>query len=211
MVPYALVHLAIALRAQAPQEPSPAYLLGCLAPDAIHARPGADRALKRHTHLLDRAGEWPAPLQAWLVDLGPLGDVQRDLVRGYATHLLSDRLWAATVVAEFRASAPPGLEEAALARLYYGEMDALEGALYRALPWRPAVAAALMAAPVEPIPGLISAQELDEWREITLERWPQMAARPATPLHYACETRVWAYVEEAATLVRQAAHTWPQW
>ena len=140
-MPYALVHLAIARQAEAPQEPSPAYLLGCLAPDAIHARPGADRALKRHTHLLDRAGEWPALLQDWLASLGPLQGAQRDLVRGYATHLLSDRLWAATVVAEFRASAPPGLGEADLARLYYGEMDGLEGALYRTLPWRPAVAA----------------------------------------------------------------------
>lgn len=210
-MPYALVHLAIARQAEAPQEPSPAYLLGCLAPDAIHARPGADRALKRHTHLLDRPGQWPAPLQAWLADLGPLADAQRHLVRGYATHLLSDRLWAATVVAEFRAQVPPDLGEADLARLYYAEMDLLEGALYRALPWRGEIVSALAAAPLAAIPGLISARELDEWREITLRRWGEMAARPATPLRYASEARLWAYVAEAAALVRQAAQAWPQW
>jgi hypothetical protein len=53
-MPLPMVHLAIAVRAHElmGSEPTPAFLLGSIAPDAIHMRPNATRDDKRKTHLL---------------------------------------------------------------------------------------------------------------------------------------------------------------
>lgn len=52
-MPLPMVHLAIAVQAHKliSSEPTPAFLLGSIAPDAIHMRPNTTRNDKQKTHL----------------------------------------------------------------------------------------------------------------------------------------------------------------
>ena len=55
-MPLPMIHLAVAVGVHtlAGREPSAAFLLGSIAPDAIHMRDGADRSDKERTHLEGR-------------------------------------------------------------------------------------------------------------------------------------------------------------
>lgn len=105
-----MVHLAIAVHMHVPTGsiPTPAFLLGSIAPDAIHMRSNTGRADKQRVHLLatpDSAGhERVRALVAryWAEESG-----RADFAKGYAAHLLADRLWVQTVLTSFRASIPP--------------------------------------------------------------------------------------------------------
>jgi hypothetical protein len=54
-MPLPMVHLAVAVRVHEVESrvPSSAFLLGSIAPDAIHMRPGTGRDDKRRVHLVD--------------------------------------------------------------------------------------------------------------------------------------------------------------
>jgi hypothetical protein len=139
------------------------------------------------------------------------GGTPRDLVRGCAAHLLADRLWHDTVLVEFRAHAPPHLPRSDVDRLYYAEMDLIEGALYTSQPWRVWAEEMLTMVVAEAVPGYVTAEDLDWWRGCTLARWPALAARSSEERpRYASVARVLCFVGEAADLVA-AARAWPEW
>jgi hypothetical protein len=208
-----LVHLAVAVGVPLPDRalPSPELLLGAIAPDAIHMRPGAQPGAKRQTHLFHRSEPWPEPVQAWMGTYRDAADPLRELARGYATHLLSDRLWGRTVLQEFRKRALHGRDEAGLRALYYREFDQIDMNLYRNAPWRPEVWRRLALARAHDLPGRLRAEEIDLWRARTLSWFEDPAHDPGiVPIHIT-EERVQAYITEAVALVREAAATWDVW
>jgi hypothetical protein len=88
------------------------FYLGNLAPDAIHAREGYERAHKKHTHfrddILDMEFEQEENLALFHSRLTDFINENRerregllDLYRGYVTHILTDELFMLTVRKEF--------------------------------------------------------------------------------------------------------------
>jgi hypothetical protein len=88
------------------------FYLGNLAPDAIHAREGYERAHKKHTHfrddILDMEFEqeenlalFHSRLIDFIKDNNEREDGLLDLYRGYVAHILADELFMLTVRKEF--------------------------------------------------------------------------------------------------------------
>lgn len=160
-MPLPMVHLWVAVQMGEARGiwPSPEFLLGSIAPDAVHMRPGYERVHKRRSHLQDpRDTEEHDRVRAFVQEHavnslsdGGEGDVEaRDVAgsgcarfaAGYAAHILTDRLWNKRVIVPFRE------RNAHLSRedqnaLYYRETDQLDFNLYRRSPWRERVWQAL--------------------------------------------------------------------
>ena len=207
-MPLPMVHLAIATGVSA--KPSAEFLLGALAPDAIHMRPGTSRRDKNATHIVVDAREWPeAPVRRWLAGYRNSPAPLRELARGYAMHVLCDRLWGRTVFQSFR-RAVSALDEASLRALYYRETDQIDMDLYRTVPWREKVWRLLAEARAYDVAGLLTAGEIDAWRQRTLKWYDAPEHDPAIAPRYFTRARVEAYIEDAVSRMAEA-HTWPEW
>jgi hypothetical protein len=206
-MPLPMVHLAVAMRmhALAGREPSPAFLLGSIAPDAIHMREGTSRGDKERTHLEDGCGgrpvrpyiradavpdeaagtEDPYGMETVRLFLSIRDDIGADLRAGYGTHVITDRYWARDWVTPYRAlQGDAGLTVEELRAVYYREMDQIDFDLYHTVPWREAVWAQLAAVKRRAIPGLLEADEIGRWRDRTLRWFDDPAHLPGiTPQH----------------------------
>ena len=173
-MPLPMIHLAIAVQIGAQDERclSPAFLLGSIAPDLIHMRPGISRDDKKTTHLIPR-GEGSSPDEAiWTLVRSHQADALAVFTLAYAAHVLTDRLWMRQVIDDFEARIPPQIlaDKAQRRALYYGERDQIDFNLYHHAPWRPEVWRKLAAARRPSFPPWLSASEIDQWRSRTL-RW----------------------------------------
>ena len=199
-MPLPLVHLAIAahLYRQHNKPLAPAFLLGSLAPDAIHMRPESTRTDKQTTHFfrpdqsVDEgqlaaclAGPYQAPLPLPLFTLG------------YAAHVLTDRYWTETVTVPMRPAIPPELTQAERHALYYRETAYIDWRLYTQAPWRPTIWAQLALADQIDFPPLLTAEEIDGWRVRTLHGFDQPPARQEEPRFFT-PTLVADFIERAA-------------
>ncbi len=209
-MPLPMVHLAVAIELTQiwDSEPSPAFLLGTLAPDAIHMRPGTSAADKGRVHFhraieeqgFDAARQLHARLVAEQPDL-------HDVALGYAVHLLTDALWVERLFLPFRAatSLPRDVERA----LYYRETDEVDRLFYVRAPWRPDVWRALAVAQPADLAELLRADEIGRWRDRTLGWFDTLPAADEPPRHFTCE-RVGAFVAEAAATIARELAGWEQ-
>jgi hypothetical protein len=156
-MPSPVVHLS---------ELSSEFLLGCIAPDAVHMRPNADRMAKRRTHLDDPPDtEDGNQLQAFLHSHLQSTESAVRFSIGYVTHIITDRVWMR--FSSFRDSFSD-LDPDALRALCYQETDQADFNLYDNATWRHSVWEQLLAAEVPNDIGLVTAGEIDKWRHRTL-------------------------------------------
>ena len=209
-MPLPMVHLAvaIALARDWHSRPSPAFLLGTLAPDAIHMRPGTSAADKGRVHfhraIEEQGFDAVRELHARLVTELPRVD---ELALGYAVHLLTDALWVERLFLPFRAATqlPRDVERA----LYYRETDEVDRLLYVHAPWRPDVWRTLAVAQPADLAELLRADEIGRWRDRTLGWFDTLPAADEPPRHFTCE-RVGAFVAEAAATIARELAGWEQ-
>src|SRR5262245_21916082 len=126
-MPLPMVHFAVAigLGERTGSFPSPAFLLGSIAPDSIHMRPKAPPGSKDITHLTSPP-DTPDHAQVWAMVRQHQGTPLSVFALGYAAHILTDRLWESTVIETFRQRIPPDTEDAARRSLYYRETDQVD-------------------------------------------------------------------------------------
>ena len=195
-----MVHLcvAVALSERMGASPSADFLLGNLAPDAIHARPDSTRRDKEHVHLIDRDIAPPGLLAVFQDNYGVNGSRPSGFAGGYLVHLLTDRLWWQTTIIPFRNSFPPSLPDREIRRLYYHDTDRIDLELYRRMPWQPQAWASLGTAATAGFPPFLTAGEIYQWRDRVL-RWYDDPARDFTiePV-YISLTATLAFIERAA-------------
>jgi hypothetical protein len=162
-MPLPMVHLAVAVRLMAERAFADAtgFYLGSIVPDAIHARTGARRDDKLHSHY--QRGH-PAHL-----DLDALSDMLTahwaagemvPFAEGYAAHVLTDELWRDTVDAAFLQHVQREGQGADYSALYYRDCDKLDFDLYDTSSWRPVVWAHLSSAAAHNFPPLLTASEI---------------------------------------------------
>jgi hypothetical protein len=138
-MPLPMVHLSVAvsLSAKAGYFAPADFLLGSIAPDAIHMRPHANEADKQHVHLMDLDISHAEMLQLFCSKYGLEAFPKLGFSAGYLTHLLTDFLWKQVVIDPFRQKLPAGLSEKEVRSIYYRDTDHVDFDLYRQMPWRP--------------------------------------------------------------------------
>lgn len=212
-MPLPLVHLAIAvdLATHYPLAGEAAFLLGSLAPDAIHMRPNTTRSDKNRTHLLTtNHSETPDTDYAAALDqfFVPAWQQADPFLQGYAAHLLADRRWVQTIMPHFRAVRPPELSNADGVKLYYHEVDQIDLMLYRQMPWRTEIWERLATATAQPVADLLTAAEVAGWQQRTFAWFAEREHTAEIQPRYITYERVSEFIHEAATTIAEQFATW---
>ena len=190
-MPLPTLHLWVAERAAqlAGLPVSGRYLLGNLAPDAIHMRPDTDRTDKNRTHL--REPNWNS---AWDNSRLLLRQAQGDpYLLGCALHVLVDYLWIVGPWKNFRNALTPE-EDAHWRKLYYADCDAIDRWLYQQGNSQ-ALWMAVLKAPTADYLDLVSAGEVDLWRKDRHEFLRH--SRQMQPARHITLTQAQTFVQEA--------------
>ncbi len=224
-MPTPMLHLAVA-RQVAPHvgdlAESPEYYLGCLSPDAIHARGNAvTRAHKNVTHLINPDLRDSIPMQERLDEMYRNGlaltqsarGAQDALLCGYGIHLLTDAVWTLTAYAEFKSICDA---EGRRTDVYYNDLDQCEYALHRDTPWLHGAFDLLYEAVPRDIPNivvdaggvahttegvLLTAEELRWWCDHVRDWFAQYDAARYAPNHYITSERVERFIVEASAQI----------
>jgi hypothetical protein len=210
-MPLPMVHFAVAvgLGERSGHFPSPAFLLGSIAPDSIHMRPEAVRGDKAVTHL-DSPADTPdhARLRALVEQYKTAVDPYPSFTAGYAAHILTDRYWIETVIEPFRASAPQTFDGAEGRKFYYQETDQADYNLYQRSPWQPEVWSHLAAAEAPDYLPLLSNVEINLWRERTLRWFENPTHNPGITARFATDDRIDDFITRATDYVAEQFQIW---
>jgi hypothetical protein len=172
-----MVHLSVAhLLIQDHGFPaSPAFYLGSIAPDAIHARPGTERPDKLAVHLIGEHGPELGRLKTLLAEGRATAGghpVASGFAAGYVSHVLTDDTWREEALLPFRKRFVGQIPYPELRALYYQECDKNDLDLYDEQPWRPQVWKWLRIAQARAVSvgevSLLSVGEVDGWRHRVL-------------------------------------------
>ena len=223
-MPLPMVHFLVAVEMHKldDRHPFPPFILGSIAPDAIHARPNTDRSDKNRTHLLTKPHGQTTDAEYWELVRAFLHhqwakqqqtdfseEVMPGFVEGYAAHVLADRLWLDGLFLPFRERVSQ-LAQEEVAQLYYREADQVDIFLYRRMAWRPQIWQSLAAATAVGAEELLSAQEIEAWRQRTLHWYDDPQNDPHTePAHITYEAVVDFAVQAAQTIHARLA-AWQQ-
>ena len=215
-MPLPMVHFGVAvdLATRFSRLLTTAFLVGSIAPDAIHARPGATRIDKNRTHLLRAPHEETIDTEY----VHAVGEFVRghksttvkdvEFVAGYAAHLLTDRLWYHTVYRSFRERSPNELSPAERTKLYYQETDQVDLDLYRRQVWRPVVWSLLEARQSWHVDGLLTAAEIEAYTAQKLAWYPSnVQAQKLQPQFIALE-QVIAFMTQAGLWITEQFADW---
>jgi hypothetical protein len=105
------------------------------------------------------------------------------------------------VVLPFRAHIPQGLSDQELRSLYYRETDQIDFDLYHRVPWRGKVWRKLAAAEPVSFGSLLTAKEIELWRDRTLDWFEKLKQEPGIEPVYITYADVCAFIDWAANRV----------
>jgi hypothetical protein len=207
-MPLPMVHLsvAVALFEKEGRFPSGDFLLGSLAPDAIHMRPNSDKRDKEHVHLIDLGASSPELLQLFRTTYGMDEAQSKGFSGGYLAHLLTDRLWWQTIINPFRQKFPSTFPEPEFRSLYYRDTDRIDLDLYRQMPWRPQVWSSLETATATDFAPFLTAAELLQWRDRTLRWYDDPAHDSKVEPVYISRLDTQAFIVQAADEIANLWH-----
>lgn len=200
-MPLPMVHLAVAVQMHALMDSSasPDFLLGSIAPDAIHMRAGSGRDDKRMIHLSETNDPENERVRSFLEQIGSCG--QLGFAEGYASHILTDRLWVGRFDAFFTNKMTPQLTREERRTLYYLETDQIDFDLYHQASWRSEVWSRLASAQPKEFGSLLTAEEISRWRDRTLIWFDQLKQEPKITPVYFTSTDVQLFIGHAAKKV----------
>ncbi|CAG7616074.1 hypothetical protein PAESOLCIP111_01862 [Paenibacillus solanacearum] len=211
-MPLPMVHLNVAVEYFEHGVVPPAFLLGSIAPDAIHMRKGTNREHKRQTHL---TAESQPDLQAYMRSRYEHYIVQRGdeqwkwFVQGYFAHLLTDYLWLLDVYAVFKAkTALDGLAKEEAKSVYYRDTDQIDFHYYRTKPWVRDVWSGLIGARSFDMEPLLTAREIHYWRLRTVHWFDLLGEEPEVEPHYITQPMVDAFIPAAGGRIRELLGAW---
>jgi len=218
---FPFTHLCVAYRIletrPLPEADAAQFLLGSIAPDAIHYRPafqGAEMtnigAVKKITHLCPVSNErWGAVTdnKGWVncVKTFLSNNPKDPLAAGYAVHILTDIQNNRTLWQNFRESYP---EEAAkgYASGYYDDLKNIDARLYKQLPEASNIMKLLTkAAPIN-LPGLVTAEEIQAIQNNILhEHFQNLTFDPTYQYTYVTYDNMLTFIQDAADFARKKA------
>lgn len=169
-MPWPMVHFAIATNISI-FDPSPSFLLGSIAPDAIHMRGNIARKEKGVTHLVSD-GEFPSIeilksncLEYLRINL----EVDwKEYILGYFAHIYADIRWTVTIYAEFEREYYGDKKD--IRKIYNQEVSQLEFVLFRTEEWAPqSIIRKLQRANAYTISPFVTQNEVNLYRDKKIE------------------------------------------
>ncbi|TVY10507.1 zinc dependent phospholipase C family protein [Paenibacillus cremeus] len=214
-MPLPMVHLSVAVHLFGQDRIPAGFLLGSIAPDAIHMRKNTNREDKKRTHLNIESSDMTLDsLQPEYFEYLQRSDESdwKWFVRGYFAHLLTDYYWLQTV---FRTQFREKVEAARLSpednrRAYYKDTDQIDFNKYKNSAWTSEVWQTLIAAEAYDIEPLLSADEISYWRYRTIHWFDLLCKEPGITPQYITEAMVDEFIELAAAQVRLVLQHWEQ-
>lgn len=182
-MPLPMVHLSIAesMLRQKGLDINASFLLGSIAPDAIHMREHSTREDKDRTHFYLKGDT--VLVDVFKNKLMPYFepfrfDEQRFwFARGYTAHVLTDLMWHQSVYRDFQSSIAQQQIKNERA-LYDMETDQVDFHLYKNEAWRPHVWELLDQSVSMDASGLLTAEEVQNWKTRTLCWFTDLAKEP---------------------------------
>jgi hypothetical protein len=168
-MPYPMVHFAIASELCL-RNPSPSFLIGSIAPDAIHVRDNVTRKEKGITHLVceDKFPSIKVLRERCRYYLNLNDEVDwKDYVLGYFAHIYADIRWTETVYMNFEHEYRGEKEE--IRKVYNIESNQVEFDLLRGEEWAEAVLDKLHVGIAYTIEPLLTKNEVSQYRDIKLK------------------------------------------
>ncbi len=210
-MPFTMTHLLIAdlILRDAPQIRKPGdFLLGAVAPDAVHCREGYHSDMKKASHLCVGDERWGRLTnnEQWrdnvldFLRANYTGE-RADFIAGYCVHLLTDLQNNIQIWRQFYLENREALDQG-LGSAYHRENYDLDYAQYMACRRREEIWALLEAAVPYDVPGAVTADEIRQMRRQILHR--QYADRQAADVsrhRHATAERFRAFVEEEAAYI----------
>ncbi len=210
-MPLPMVHFAVAvqLAEKMGKLPSPDFLLGSIAPDAIHMRPAIGADDKQVTHL-NSPVDTPdhQRVRHMLAEWSGKDSSLRYFAAGYAAHILVDRFWIQTILQTFYAHIPAEMDEAQRRTLYYQETDQIDCNLYQKMPWRETVWESLKQAESRDFQPWLTAAEIEGWHRRTLNWYDDPAHEPHITPQYLTGDKVEAFIRAASQHLQTQFSTW---
>ncbi|TYP73329.1 zinc dependent phospholipase C family protein [Paenibacillus methanolicus] len=207
-MPYPMVHFAIA-SALWSQQPRPGFVIGSIAPDAVHVRGQVTRREKGMTHFV--AEDQFPPLEALkekclhYIGLHPELD-WKDYILGYIAHIYADIRWTETVYADFEKAYQGEREQ--IRRTYNVESDQAEFELMRKAEWADVILNQLQTAQAYAIEPLLTDREVSQYRDIKLAWLRNKDNEPRIAPGYLREDVIRPFVSRTAAELRELYQQW---
>jgi hypothetical protein len=167
-MPYPMVHFAIASELCL-GKPTPSFLIGNIAPDAIHVRENVTRKEKGITHFVneDKFSSIEVLKEKCLYYLSLNGDVAwKDYILGYFSHIYADIRWTETVYINFEHEYQGDRDD--IRKTYNNESNQVEFDLIKIEEWADAVLNKLQVAAAYTIEPLLTQIEVGQYRDTKL-------------------------------------------
>lgn len=204
-MPWPMVHLTVAHLVQQGR-PSPSFVLGNIAPNAVLTRPSMNHQMKWDTHLCKGEGILPRvrDIQRFYSSHSSihLGEEYSQFLMGYAAHLYVDLRWAETIYKGMADEAQRFFlyrwytQLRSFQSLYQRDVAQLEYILMDTHSETAQLLEALESAPAWAMGELVSHQEVDDYRYFILKK----LAEPIKPrsLRLMDIERVERFIQETA-------------
>ncbi len=169
-MPWPMVHFAIATNVSL-LDPSPSFLLGSIAPDAIHMRGNVTRKEKGCTHLVieDKFPSIEILKRNCLEYLSMNMELEwKEYILGYFAHIYADIRWTETIYAEFEREYQGDKKD--IRKIYNQEVSQVEFNLFRAEEWaQQNIIRRLQRANAFTISPFVTENEVSQYRDIKID------------------------------------------
>lgn len=209
-MPLPMVHFSFALEYFDSSPVPAAFILGSIAPDAIHMRKNSTKDDKLRTHFSTNNLIETGHGHPYLHYLNQTNDVEwKWFVRGYFAHVLLDRYWYEYLNKRLREVVVKEKKRPdELKRMYYQETEQIDFCIYNNASWRKEVWAKLLEAPSFAIEPLLSADEINFWRYRTINWFDIIAKSPDIEPRFVTESVVTQCVKDAVPMIQKQLNTW---
>jgi hypothetical protein len=210
-MPLPMVHFGVAMKYTDDKNVPTSFLLGNIAPDAIHMRKSAVRQDKRITHF--RVNN--------IVDIFSLENTYREyillrqdvdwewFVRGYFVHVLTDYYWLHSVYKIFKESVVnEQLTNKEIRLIYYKETDQIDYNFYRTENWKDTVWDGLIHTKTFGFDPLLSFDEINYWRLRTIHWFDLLSFEPRVEPKYITQSLVNDFIVETTDQVKRILTEW---
>ena len=202
-MPLPMVHLAVAekLTSALGITDSGSFWLGAIAPDAVHMRDDYRSDWKLASHRRESADSPKEVVLERAIDMNCNADCadHRDFCIGYGVHVATDMIWNRTIFADFKkayenAGLPPEYQK----NVYYNDTDRLDFELFDRMPWRAQVWKALTACESVGMHDLVTADEVERWKQRTLHWFDAGESQHKDPIWYFTCEKLLRFTKDAA-------------
>ncbi|NOU65435.1 hypothetical protein GC096_15480 [Paenibacillus sp. LMG 31461] len=211
-MPWPMVHFSIAEKIF-DHDPSPEFLLGSIAPDAIHMRANTTRQDKGRTHLCEEDGTMPN-LQTFS-EFCKRHLTHNDLdtnqfILGYVSHLYADLRWTETVWNDYvgKINLEMDGQNQSIKSRYNVEVCQIDYNLYRNEVWSNKIFDSLLQAREYAIPNLLTDEEITQYRVHIIQNLRNEGKEPGIVPIYITDAIVKSFIIDTVGELKSLIKVW---